>query len=113
MWKDRMIDLDSGSTGTNTDSGRWLKSSKGSGVEIGSGSGSKSRSWNSSPYLFPHNGMWLNIGDSSSRMIGMGTKTDSKMLLKLGNKTGVNIDSGIWTGSQIWESKSHSSLSSI
>ena len=39
-----MIDLDSGSTGTNTDSGKRLKSSKGSGVEIGSGSGSKSRS---------------------------------------------------------------------
>ena len=62
--------------------------------------------------------MWLsNIGDSSSRMIGMGIKsrmigmrikTDSKMLLKSGSKTGVNIDLGIWTGSQIWGSKSHS-----
>jgi len=31
----------------------------------------------------------------------------------MGNKTGVNIDSGIWSGSQIWESKSHSCLSSI
>ena len=41
VWKDKMTDLDSGSTGTNTDSGKWLKSS---GVEIGSGSGSKSRS---------------------------------------------------------------------
>ena len=40
---DGMIDLDSGSTGTNIDSGKRLKSSKGSGVEIGSGSGSKSR----------------------------------------------------------------------
>ena len=38
-----MIDFDSGSTGTNTDSGKRLKSSKGLGVEIGSGSGSKSR----------------------------------------------------------------------
>ena len=44
VWKDRMIDLDLGSTGTNTDLEKWLKSSKGSGVEIGSGSGSKSRS---------------------------------------------------------------------
>jgi len=51
--------------------------------------------------------MWLNIGDSSSRMIGVGIKTDSKILLKLGNKTWVNTDSGIWTGSQIWESRSH------
>ena len=39
-----MIDLDTGNTGTNTDLGKGLKSSKGSGVEIGSGSGSKSRS---------------------------------------------------------------------
>ena len=39
-----MIDLDSENTGTNTDSGKRLKSSKGSGVEIGSGSGSKLRS---------------------------------------------------------------------
>ena len=29
-----MIDLDSGSTGTNTDSGKWLKSSKGLGVGL-------------------------------------------------------------------------------
>ena len=108
-----MIDLNSGSTGTNTDSGRWLKSSKGSGVEIGSGIGSKSRSWNSSPHLFSNNGMWLNIGDSSSRMIGVGIKTDSKILVKSGNKTGVSIYSRIWTGSQIWESRSHFSLSSM
>ena len=66
-------------------------SSKGSGVEIGSGSRSKLRSWNPIPYSFPHNGIWLSrIGDSSSRMTGMGIKTDSKMLLKLGNKIGVN-----------------------
>ena len=103
VWKDGMIDLDSGSTGTNTDLEICLKSSKGSGVKIGSGSGSKLRSWNSSPHSFPHNGMWLSkIGDSSSRITGMGTKTDSKMLLKLDNKTRVNIDSGIWTGSQIY-----------
>ena len=90
-----MIDLDSGSTRTNTLEKR-LKSSKGSWVEIGLGSGSKSRSWNSSPHSFPHDGMWLpKVGDFSSRMIGMGTKTDSKMLLKLGNKTGVSMDSGI------------------
>ena len=58
--------------------------------------------------------MWLSkIGDSSSRMTGIGTKTDSKMLLKLGSKIGVKIDSGIWTGSQILGSKSHSYLSSI
>ena len=57
--------------------------------------------------------MWLNIGDSSSGMIGGGIKTDSKILLKFGNKTGVNIDSESWTGSQIWESRSHISLSSI
>ena len=82
VWKDRMIDLDLGSTGTNTDSKKWLKSSKGSGVEIGSGSGSKSSRWNSSPHSFSNNGMWLNIGNSSSRMIGMGIKTDSKILLK-------------------------------
>ena len=78
VWKDGMIDLDSGSTGTTTDSWIWLKSSKGSGVEIGSGIGSKSRSWNSSPHSFPHNGMWLSKnGDSSSRMTGMSFKTDS------------------------------------
>ena len=93
VWKDRMIDF--------TDSGKWLKSSKDSGVEIGSGSGCKSRSWNSSPHSFSHNGMWLNIGDSSSRMTSVGIKTDSKILLKSGNKTGVNIDSGIWTESKI------------
>ena len=41
----------------------------------------------------PHNGMWLSkIGDSSLRMTGMGIKTDSKMLLKSGSKTGINID---------------------
>ena len=57
--------------------------------------------------------MTFEIGDSSLRMTDMGTKTDSKMLLKLGSKTGVNIDSGIWTGAQIWESKLHSCLSSI
>ena len=109
-----MIDLDLGNTGTNTDSGKWLKSSKGSGVEIGSESESKSRSENSSPHSFSHNRMWLSkIGGSSSRMTGLGTKTDSKMLLILGNKTGVNIDIGIWTGSQIWGSKSQSLLSSI
>ena len=61
-----MSDLDSGRTITNIDSGNWLKSSKGSGVEICSESGSKSRSWNSSPHSFYHNGMWLSkIGDSS------------------------------------------------
>ena len=92
VWKDWMIDLDLKSTRTNTDSGKWLTLSKGSGVKIGWGSWSKSRSWNSSPHSFPHNGMWLNIGDSSSRMTGVGIKTDSKILLKLGNKTGVNID---------------------
>ena len=32
--------------------------------------------------------------DSSSGMTGMGIKTDSKVLLKLGNNTGVNNDSG-------------------
>ena len=37
------------------------------------------------------------IGDSSPRITGMGDKTDSKMLLKLGNKIGVNIDLEIWT----------------
>ena len=42
--QNEMIDLESGSTGTNTDSGKRLKSSKGSGVKIGSGIGSKSRS---------------------------------------------------------------------
>ena len=71
-------------------------------IDLDSGSGSKSRNWNPIPHSFPHNGMWLSeIGDSSSRMTGMRIKTDSKMLLKLGSKTGVNIDSGIWTGSQI------------
>ena len=85
--KDRMIDLDLESTGTNTDSGKWLKSSKGSGVETGSGMG---------PNHEVNNGMWLNIGDSSSRMISVGIKTDSKILLKSGNKIGVNIDLGIW-----------------
>ena len=106
-----MIDLDSG---TNTDSEKRLKSSKGSGVEIDSGSGSKSRRWSSSPHSFPHDGMWLStIGDFSFGMTGIGIKTDSKMLLKLGNVTGVNSDAGIWIGSQIWGSKSHSSLSSI
>ena len=114
VWKDGMIDLDLESKGTNTDSGKWLKSSKGLGVEIGSGSGFKSRSWNSSPHSFSNNRMWLSrIGDSSSRMTGMGIETDSKILFKLGNKTGVYIDSGIWTRSQIRESWSHFSLSSI
>ena len=98
-----MIDLDLGSTGTNTDSEKWLKSSKGSGVKICSESGYKLRSWNSSPHSFSNNGIWPNIGDSSSRMTGVGIETGSKILLKLGNKTGVNIDSEIWTGSQIWE----------
>ena len=51
---------------------------------------------NSSPHSFSHNGMWLPKGcDFSSRMTGMEIKTDSKMLLKLSNITGVNIDSGI------------------
>ena len=53
VWKDGMIDLGSGSAGTNTDLGNWLKSSKGFGVEICSGSGSKSRSWNYSSHSFP------------------------------------------------------------
>ena len=39
-----MIDLDSGSIVTNTDSKKRLESSKGVGVDIGSGSGSKLRS---------------------------------------------------------------------
>ena len=109
-----MIDLDSGSTRTNTDLGIWLRSSKGSGVQIGSGIGSKSRSWYSSPHSFPQDGMWLpKVGDFSSRMTGMGTKTDSKIFLKSGSKTGVNIDLEIWTGSQIWDSRSHFSFSSI
>ena len=95
VWKDGMIDLGSGSTWTNIDSGIWLKSSKGSGVKIGSEIGSKSKSWSSSPHSFPHNGMWLNIGDSSSRMISVRIRTDSKILLKSGNKIGVNIDSRI------------------
>ena len=74
-----MIDLDLESTGMNIDSENWLKSSKGSGVKICLGSGSKSRSWNSSPYSFSHNGMWISkIGDSSSRMTGMRIKTDLK-----------------------------------
>ena len=108
-WKDGMIDLNLGSTVTMIDSGNWLKLSEGSGVKIGLGIGSKSRSWNSSPYSFPHNEMWLSkISDSSSRMTGMGIKIDSKMLLKSGSKIGVNIDSKIWTGSQIWKSGSHS-----
>ena len=59
-----MIDLDSRSTGTNTDLGIWLKSSKGSGVKIGSGIGFKLRSWNSSPHSFSHDRMWFSkIGD--------------------------------------------------
>ena len=92
MWNDGMIDLDSGSTWTNTDSENWLKSSKSSRVKICSVSGSKSRSWNSSPYSFSHNVMWLSkIGDSSSKMTGMRIKTDPKS----GSKTGVNIDSEI------------------
>jgi len=44
VWKDEMIDLNSGSIGTTTDSGIWLKLSEDSGVKIGSGIGSKSRS---------------------------------------------------------------------
>ena len=76
VWKDGVIDLGLGSTWTNTDSGTWLKSSKGSEVQIGSGIGSKSRNWNPIPHSFFHNGMWLSkIGDSSSRMTGMGIKT--------------------------------------
>ena len=78
VWKDGMIDLDLGSMGTNIDSEKWLKSSKGSGVKIGSGSGSKSRSWNSSPHSFPHNRMWHNISDSSLRR----TVWESKLTLK-------------------------------
>ena len=42
--QNEMIDLNAGSTGTNADSEKRLKSSKGSGIEIGLGSGSKSRS---------------------------------------------------------------------
>ena len=79
-----MIDLESGRAWTTIDSGKWLKSSKGSGVKICSESGSKLRSWNSSPHAFPYNGMWLSkIGDSSSKMTGMGIKTDSKISLKI------------------------------
>jgi len=62
VWKDGMIDLDLGCTRTNTDSEKWLRLSKGSGVEIGSGSGSKSISWNLSPHSFFNKEMWLNIG---------------------------------------------------
>ena len=97
-----LINLDSKRSGTMIDSGNWLKSSEGSGGKICSGSGSKSRNWNSCPHSVSHNRMWLpKIGDSSSRMTGMGIKTDSKILLNLE------------TGSQIWESESHSSSSSI
>ena len=79
VWKDGMIDLDSGSTRTNTDSGIWHKSSKGLGVKIGSGIESKSRSWNPIPHSFFLNRMWLSkIGDSSSRMTGMGIKLTLK-----------------------------------
>ena len=41
VWKDGMIELDLESTRTNTNSEKWLRSSKDSGVKIGSGSGSK------------------------------------------------------------------------
>ena len=34
VWKDGMIDLDLENTETNTDSEKWLKSSKGSGVRV-------------------------------------------------------------------------------
>ena len=82
-----MINLDSESTGTNTDSVIWLKSSKGSGVQIGSRIGSKSRNWNPISHSFPHNQMWLpKIGDSSSKMTGMRITAESKMLLKSGSK---------------------------
>jgi len=40
------------------------------------------------------------IGDSNSRTTGMKIKIGSKMLLKLGNNTGVNIDSKFGTESQ-------------
>ena len=76
------------------DSGNWLKSSKDSGVKFFLRSEAKLRSWNLSPHLFSQNGIWLpKVGDSSSRMTGMRIKTDSRMLLKLGNKRRVNIDS--------------------
>ena len=84
-----MIGLDSGNIGTNTNSGKRLKSSKGSGVKIGSGSGSKLRSWNANPYSFPHDGMW------KDRMIDL----DS-------GSVGTNTDSGIWVkSSKVQESK--------
>ena len=87
-----MIDLGSRSKGTNTDSWNWLKSSKNFRVKIYSESGSKLKNWNSSSHLFSHNGMWLcKIGDSCSRITSMTIKTDSKMLVKLGNKTWVNL----------------------
>ena len=96
VWKDGMINLESRRAWTTIDLEKWLKSSNGSGIKIYSESRSKSRSWNSSPHSFPHNGMWLStIADSSSRMTCMGIKTNSKILLKSGSKTGVNIDSEI------------------
>jgi len=68
IWKDGMIDLESGRARTTIDSRKWLKSSKSSGFKICSGSGFKSKSWNTSSHSFSHNGMWHSkIGDSSSR----------------------------------------------
>ena len=68
VWKDGIFDLDSGSIEANSNSGKWLKSSESSGVEIYSGSGSKSRSWSSNPYSFSPNRMWhYKIGDLSSK----------------------------------------------
>ena len=89
-----MSDLGSEGTKTNTNTENWLKSSKNFRVEIGSKIGSKPRNWNSDSHSFFLNGMWFyKNSDSSSRITGMRIKTDSKMLLKLGNNTGDDIDS--------------------
>jgi len=83
-----MNDLSSEGTWTNSDSGNSLKSSKGSGVKISSKIRSKLKNWYSGSHSFFLNGMWLyKIGDSSSRIAGIGIKISSKMLLKLGNKS--------------------------
>ena len=96
MWFYRIDDLDSG---TNTDSGIWLKPSLGSRVSFGSRVESKFKNWNS--HSFPINGMWLSkIGDSISRFMGIKINVGLGNWFKLGKDIRVNIDSKMGTKSQ-------------
>ena len=90
-----IIDLDSRVIGfvTNTNS---EKLTLGSRVGFDSRAKSKSNNWTS--HSFPFNGMWLfKIGNSISRSMGTEINIGSKNWSKLGEDTGINIDSKMET----------------